>query len=157
LRQLVDDSALSVDSTSSQLQAGISALPLNALLVSFTVSVASALELGAATTGFSTKAVRTETNSPVLGHLADCVLAAGSLALIARTLALAVDAGAVVGAVVVVAAAESANSVLAELSLRTALIVAAFRAALAILGACFTAVTILGARATLGAESIITG
>jgi len=137
-------------------QTRISALSLDALLVRLAFGVFSALELGAAAAGFSAKAVGTKTDGPVLGHLADCVFAAGGLSLVARTLALAVDAGAVVGTVVVVAAAKRTHSVLAELTLRTALVVTALGAAATVRCARLSAVAVLDARAAFGAEAVFT-
>lgn len=91
----------------------------------------------------------------MLGHLADGVLAASSLALLARALALAVDTGAVVGTVVVVSAAKSAHTVGAKLALRAALVVRALCAAAAVGGACLSTVAVLDAGATLGAEAVL--
>lgn len=155
LSQSVVDSALSVDSASAGLQARISAFPLHALLVSFAIGVAAALELSAASAGFSSKAVGTQANSAVLRNLANGIFAAGGLALVTWALALAADTGAIVGTVVVVSAAESANSVGAKLTLRAALVVRALRTAVAVGGARLSTIAVLDASAALGAETVL--
>jgi hypothetical protein len=91
----------------------------------------------------------------VLGNLADGIFAAGGLALLARALALAADAGAIVGTVVVVSAAEGAYSVGAKLALRTALVVGALCTAVTVSGAGLSTIAVLDASAALGAETVL--
>lgn len=110
--------ALGICSTSSVLEAGISALSLVAALVAVAIGVHAALELHALLAGLALVAVGAVAEHSVLGDSAQGISATG-LVIRAGVRALATDAALVGGTVSVGLAAGNAGSTLAKLTHRT--------------------------------------